>query len=946
MKNFCKWFCLVMQCTITLFVLPVHATNTDNNLCQLNDRQLHERLDLVAHYGQAHLNDALNYFKSQCYLAKPKFSRQLLADSIEQPQLKITDFKLSHSSLNLDSGNKNITVTLKAYDENGIKTATVLILPPDNSDSLQKKRVTLDDWQSTAEDNVYQASASISFETQTDVSGQWRAGVWWIRSINDKMRSANHQQLKAMGFNPYLIIVNSTQIDVKAPKIKAFSLSKQEVNVDQGQQTINATIQLFDDTGVHSVFMSLEPPKEYSYTLSKIHTVTEFKETQEQGIVEANVSFTLDNTDVAGVWRARVSVYDDLNNYERISSQKIVDAGFDPHITILNTSTVDTTPPKLKSLVLSTNEVALLAGQQTLTATATFFDPSGMGAGYISLVSPDGGKDKIENIESWQKTTEKDVYSTTIEFTLSQEDKAGVWYVRSWWVLDGNDNRFDRTKPNDIVALGANPYVFFNVEQSDIKDLNIDTTAKSFEGTINDSIEIKLSLKELVGQALPEAFSIDVISDDNTSVLFSSVSGNSTTQCTLVNGNGTCNILVPAETLDADVAFNITPRTLSSASVQFRLVSDVPELIFNNNVADVTVTGIEPITYTVQFLDWDGTVLSTQEVAAGKNAIPPEQAMIREGHTFKGWDRAMSKIVTDTVITAQYEVNKYTVTYLDWNGSTLFSEQVAYGTDAKGPTNNPDREGYTFIGWSGQSKEIKSESVLTAQYEINTYTVTFKDWDGTILSDVIVNYGAAVPALATHPVREGYTFIGWDVALTNITGNTVATAQYSINEYIVVFKDWDGTILSDVIVNYGSAVPAPLIHPVREGYTFVGWDVALTNITGNTVATAQYSINEYIVVFKDWDGKELENQRVSHGLAAVPPVNPSREGYTFSQWSQPFDEVTTALIITAQYTKLAEVVLKPNSGGEKPSSSGTFGFGVYMMSLLMLALVRRINSNN
>ena len=59
----------------------------------------------------------------------------------------------------------------------------------------------------------------------------------------------------------------------------------------------------------------------------------------------------------------------------------------------------------------------------------------------------------------------------------------------------------------------------------------------------------------------------------------------------------------------------------------------------------------------------------------------------------------------------------------------------------------------------------------------DAYTVTFKDWNGDTLKTQTVNAGGAATAPA-DPVRDGYTFIGWDTAFDNVTGNLVVTAQY------------------------------------------------------------------------------------------------------------------------------------------------------------------------
>ena len=58
------------------------------------------------------------------------------------------------------------------------------------------------------------------------------------------------------------------------------------------------------------------------------------------------------------------------------------------------------------------------------------------------------------------------------------------------------------------------------------------------------------------------------------------------------------------------------------------------------------------------------------------------------------------------------------------------------------------------------------------------YTVTFADWDGTVLKSESVASGKAATAPAA-PTRAGYIFAGWDKAFDNITGNLVVTATYT-----------------------------------------------------------------------------------------------------------------------------------------------------------------------
>ena len=153
-----------------------------------------------------------------------------------------------------------------------------------------------------------------------------------------------------------------------------------------------------------------------------------------------------------------------------------------------------------------------------------------------------------------------------------------------------------------------------------------------------------------------------------------------------------------------------------------------------------------------------------------------------------------------------------------------------------------DYENYDIYNYDGEPIEfaIQNGAVTVAAAQPEMHTVTFKDWDGTVLKTQEVQHGGDAEAPA-DPTRVGYTFTGWDKAFTNITADLVVTAQYEINTYTVTFKDWDGTVLKTQEVQYGGDAEAPA-DPTRTGYTFTGWDKAFTNITADLVVTAQYEM--------------------------------------------------------------------------------------------------------
>ena len=133
--------------------------------------------------------------------------------------------------------------------------------------------------------------------------------------------------------------------------------------------------------------------------------------------------------------------------------------------------------------------------------------------------------------------------------------------------------------------------------------------------------------------------------------------------------------------------------------------------------SDSFVTGLR---YTVRFVDWDDALLKEEIVRESESAIPPADP-VRDGYIFKGWDKDYTNINNNMTIKALYErdVVYYTITFLDWDGTELFVEQVEEGHDAVGPSILPTREGYTFIGWSKPITNIQSNLTVIAQYQLN-----------------------------------------------------------------------------------------------------------------------------------------------------------------------------------------------------------------------------------
>lgn len=235
------------------------------------------------------------------------------------------------------------------------------------------------------------------------------------------------------------------------------------------------------------------------------------------------------------------------------------------------------------------------------------------------------------------------------------------------------------------------------------------------------------------------------------------------------------------------------------------------------------------------------------------------------------------------------------VQFLDWDGTILSSANVTIGTAATAPA-DPTRTGYTFIGWDKDFSNITEDLVVTAQYKINRYEVIFKDWDETILMTDSVDYNTAATAPA-NPSREGHEFIGWDKDFSHVSSDMIINARYAVNYYPVGFLNYDGTLLSEQSIAYNQAAMEPNV-PAREGYTFIGWTADIEHITARTFAIALYEKDGINVTYISEEGDTIVSEKVDMHLPDAPIVS----GKTFTGWLTESASNAEGIVFRATYT--------------------------------------------
>ncbi|MBN2541016.1 MAG: hypothetical protein JXB08_05760 [Bacilli bacterium] len=155
---------------------------------------------------------------------------------------------------------------------------------------------------------------------------------------------------------------------------------------------------------------------------------------------------------------------------------------------------------------------------------------------------------------------------------------------------------------------------------------------------------------------------------------------------------------------------------------------------------------------------------------------------------------------TTTTTTTQSTVSQstsetyYTVVFLNGDGTTLNTQTVLSGGTAATPTTTPTKVAtaqytYVFDHWDQSYSNVTSNMTINPVFTpvLQQYTVTFKNYDGTVLKTQTVDYGSAATAPTTTPTKPSdaehvYVFDHWDVAFNNITGNLIVTAVFASAE--------------------------------------------------------------------------------------------------------------------------------------------------------------------
>ena len=325
-------------------------------------------------------------------------------------------------------------------------------------------------------------------------------------------------------------------------------------------------------------------------------------------------------------------------------------------------------------------------------------------------------------------------------------------------------------------------------------------------------------------------------------------------------------------------------------------------------------------TYNITINPGNGDPVTTIPVKYGDKLTNLPANPSKDGHDFEKWvDDDGNTVTTDTVITgpitveAKYTIKKYSISY-DLDGGSLpdgKTNPTEYTIEDEITVNNPAKQGYTFIGWSGTGIDGKTTNLViptgskdarsyVANYSANEntpYTVThrYQNLDDltTYTESTITEYGETGKTIpAPRQERTGFETPAVQNVKVEADGSAHITYTYDRSTYS--YSVTNRTYITDDSTSNGT-YPYETVITVkaqeRAGYTFA-WDDGDTNyertfaLTGATSLTPVYTAKtntKYVVKhYKQklsLDGYEIADTQNLTGTTDEP-ISPAVNSYT------------------------------------------------------------------
>ena len=224
-----------------------------------------------------------------------------------------------------------------------------------------------------------------------------------------------------------------------------------------------------------------------------------------------------------------------------------------------------------------------------------------------------------------------------------------------------------------------------------------------------------------------------------------------------------------------------------------------------------------------------------------------------------------SKVKNGDTVYVKWTINKYTVTFMDGETVLKAYTNVQHGDTVTAPE-VPKKDGKTFSKWDKDFSKVTSDLTINAVYDVNTVTVTFKDGE-KVLETQTVEYEAAATAPDTARLSppEGMHFAKWDKDFSKVTEDIEVSAVYELNVYTVTFKNGETTLKTEM-VKHGSAATPPNVYDTATK-KFVRWDKDFSKVTSDLIVNAKFETKKFTLTFINFDGTTVYTAEVEYGAS-------------------------------------------------------------------------------
>lgn len=534
----------------------------------------------------------------------------------------------------------------------------------------------------------------------------------------------------------------------------------------------------------------------------------------------------------------------------------------------------------------------------TFTVTAVLSNNPGMGTMTFSLK----WNESVVNFTGFQmngRVLYSDVFDATLGYTtpvINQDlgiinavdtigyDLNGTLFVANFEIIGegelGVGLKMDSASEFQLRNVEGTADISATLDLSDVEDLTVTATSQGGDepDTIDSAYEIYY---ELSGSSFNGTGDTDEYTDYN--------AGDTVTATVYVTNKSGENVYLQAcdlyLTYDSNLTY--TGNTLTkgaaydNAGVAYGAegfsgtVSHIQAIGSNESAADISIalnSGATVALGTITFSISDDAVYNTQMPITLTTATN-----IGVGYQAVGDKTSYSPKNVGTVSGAEV-MTTYTVTWKNDDNATLKTDTVGRNVVPTYTGDTPTKAAtaqytYTHSGWTPEIVKATQDATYTATYTstVNKYTVTWRDWDDTVLKTEDVEYGATPNYTGDTPTRdedEKYTYVfkAWDPTISAVTGDATYTATYNPTaKQFTITLDVNGGTLADGVstsINYTADDSVTLPTATLAGKNFGGWKVTTndgnwtaesysgsvgTGMYGDVTLTAIWSSKDYTV---------------------------------------------------------------------------------------------------